>query len=128
VSNGLSDHEAQFLIIHLQSSLIKNNDVYYSRTVNDYNISDFRIKLSYENWESVFNNSDINTSLNQFLNIFLRHFYASFPLSRRQKYTQNSWITVGIIISCRKKRGLYAEAKKASILKFVNIIRNTVKC
>jgi hypothetical protein len=111
-SEGLSDHEAQLLIVHLPSLTIKNNDVYYSRTVNDYNIADFRIKLSYENWESVFNNSDINTCFNQFLNILLRHFYASFPLSRRQKYTQNSWITAGIIISCRKKRVLYAEVKK----------------
>jgi nitrogenase subunit NifH len=41
--------------------------------------------------------------------------------------TQNSWITAGIIISCRKKRVLYAEVKKARILKFGNIIRNTVK-
>jgi hypothetical protein len=70
------------------------------------------MKLRYENWESVFNNSDINTSFNQFLNIFLRYFYASFPLSRRQKYKLNSRITAGIIISCRKKRVLYAEVKK----------------
>jgi hypothetical protein len=85
------------------------------------------MKLSYENWESVFNNSDINTSFNKFLNIFLGHFYASFPLSRRQKYTRISWITAGVIISCRKKRVLHAEVKKAKILKFGNIIRNTVK-
>jgi hypothetical protein len=71
------------------------------------------MKLSYENWESVFNNSDINTSFNKFLNIFLRHFYAFFPLPRRQKYTQNSWITAGIIISCRKKSVLYMEAKRS---------------
>jgi hypothetical protein len=113
VSNGLSDNEAQMLTVHLPSPIIKNNDVYYKRTVNDYNISHFRMKLCYENWESVFNNSDINTSFNKFLNIFLRHFYASFPLSRRQKYTQNSWINAGIIISCRKKRVLYAEVKKS---------------
>jgi hypothetical protein len=120
VSNGLSDHESQLLIVHLPS-------LYCTRTVNDFNIADFRMKLSYENWESVFNKSDINTSFNQFLNTFLRHFYASFPLSRSQKYRQNSWITAGIIISCRKKRVLYAEVKKkAKILKFGNII-NTVK-
>jgi hypothetical protein len=117
VSNGLSDHEAQLLNVHVQSLISKNNDVYYSRTINDYNIANFRIKLSYENWEPVFNNSDINTSFNQFLNIFLRHLYASFPLTRRRKYTQNSWITTGIINSCRKKKELYVEVKKAIILK-----------
>ena len=49
-------------------------------------MADFRMKLSYDNWESVFNNSDINTSFNQFLNIFLRHFYASFPITQSKKY------------------------------------------
>jgi hypothetical protein len=111
LSNGLSDHEAQLLIVHLQTPIIKKNDIHYTRTVNYYNLADFRIKLSYENWESIFNNSDINT-FNQFLNIFPRYFYASFPLSRRQKYKPNSWITAGIIISCRKKRVLYVEVKK----------------
>jgi hypothetical protein len=83
------------------------------------------MKLSYVNWESVFINSDINSNFYQFLNIFLGHFYASFPLSRMQKYTQNSWITVGIIISHRKKGALYAEVRN-KILKFGNIIRDTV--
>jgi hypothetical protein len=127
VSNVSSDHEAQLLIVHLQTPIIKNNDIYYTRTVNDYNIADFRMKLSYENWDSIFNNSDINTCFNQFLNIFLRYFYASFPLSRRQKYKPISWITAGIIISCRKKRVLYSKVKKTKILKLVNITRNTVK-
>jgi hypothetical protein len=81
--DGLSDHEAQLLIAHLQTPIIKKNDIYYTRVVNDYNKADFRMKLSYENRESVINNSDIHTCFNQFLNtrIFLRYFYASFPLS-----------------------------------------------
>jgi hypothetical protein len=54
------------------------------------------MKLSYENWESVFNNSDINTSFNQFLNILLRHFCESFPKATRHKYKHKSWITMGI--------------------------------
>jgi thymidine kinase len=54
VSNELSDHEAQLLIVHLQTPIIKNNNTYYTRSVNDYNIADFRMKLSYENSESVF--------------------------------------------------------------------------
>jgi hypothetical protein len=123
LSNGLSDNEAQLLIVHLQTPIIKKNILH--RTGN-YNIADFRTKLSYENWESGFNNSDINTCFNKFLNIFLRYFYASFPLSRRQKYKLNSWITAGIIISCRKKRVLYAEVKKnknPKISKYYNIVK-----
>jgi hypothetical protein len=45
VSNGLSDHEAQLLIVHLHTPLIKKNDIYYTRTANNYNIADFRMKL-----------------------------------------------------------------------------------
>ena len=54
---------------------------------------------------------NINTSFNQFLNIFLRHSYESFPITSKQKYKQKSWITNGIRISCRNKRILYVEAK-----------------
>jgi hypothetical protein len=77
------------------------------RKVNDDNIAEFKIKLSYENCESVFNNNDINTCFNNFLNILLRHFYESFPISAESKYKQKSWITAGIKISCKNKRALY---------------------
>jgi hypothetical protein len=61
------------------------------------------MKLSYENWELVFNNTDINTCFNQFFNIFLRHFYESFPKTSRQKYKQKTWTTTGIKISCKNE-------------------------
>jgi hypothetical protein len=69
------------------------------------------MKLSYKNWELVFNNSDINTSFIQFLNILLRNFYESFPKTTRHKYKRKSWITMGIKISCKNKRVLYDEVK-----------------
>jgi hypothetical protein len=111
VSNGLSDHEAQLLAINLPLLNIKEKGIYYSRNINNHDMVDFRMNLRYENWEGVFNNSDMNTSFNQFLNTFLRYFHASFPLRQRQKYKPNTWITTGIVISCRKKRILYTEVK-----------------
>jgi hypothetical protein len=107
VFNGLSDHEAQLLALNLPSLIIKEKYTYYTTNINNYNIYDFQTKLSYENWESVFNNSDIDTSFNEFLNIFLRHLYSSFPLIQRKKYKLNSWITSGIVVSCRRKRVFY---------------------
>jgi hypothetical protein len=77
-------------------------------------MAEFRMKLSYENWELLYNSNDINTSFNQFLNIFLRYFYESFPITSRQKYKQKPWITTGIRTSCKNKRILYAEAKKSN--------------
>jgi hypothetical protein len=44
------------------------------------------MKLSYENRESVFNNSDINTSFNQFLNIFLRLFMLFTIIKKAKVY------------------------------------------
>ena len=44
------------------------------------------------------------------LNIFLRTYYSSFPLTQiNNKKNQNSWITPGIITSCKHKRELYKE-------------------
>jgi exonuclease III len=70
MSNGLSDHEAQMLIVYITSQIDKNNDVYYTRSINEANVADFRLNLSYENWEQVYNNTDINTGFNQFLIFF----------------------------------------------------------
>jgi hypothetical protein len=112
ISNGLSDHEAQLLSIPLPTSGIKQKDVSLRRKINEINMIDFKIKLSYEEWDSVFNNKDFNTSFKQFLNILLRYFYASFHLIKCQKTRQKPWTTTGIKISCINKRLLYAEMKK----------------
>jgi len=44
------------------------------------------------------------------LNIFVRIYYSSFPLTQvKNKMNQNSLITPGIITSCKHKRELYKE-------------------
>jgi hypothetical protein len=90
------------------------NELIIKRNINDYNIAEFKLKLSYENWELVFNNTDINTGFNIFLNILLRYFYESFPKVSRRKYKQFTWITSGIRISCKNKRVLYEELKRSN--------------
>jgi hypothetical protein len=129
VSNRLSDHEVQLLSIQLPQICTGKNDVLYRRNINDYNKVDFNMKLSYEEWDLVFNSSDINTSFNQFLNIFLRHFYASFHLvkSKKKKNTQKPWITTGNKISCRNKRTLYAEVKKSTNPEIITYHKNYCK-
>jgi hypothetical protein len=115
VSNGLSAHEARLLIAQFPLPCTTKNEVLVKRIINDYNMVEFRMKLSYENWDQIYNNNVIYISFNQFLNILLRHFYESFPIAKRQRYNQKTWITTGIKISCRNKRILYAEAKKKVI-------------
>jgi exonuclease III len=72
---GLSDHEAQLFTAPLPVLTTLKNELLIKRNINNDNIAEFKMNVSYENWESVFNNNDINSSFNQFLNILLRHFY-----------------------------------------------------
>jgi hypothetical protein len=60
--------------------------------------------------EPVFDGNDVYKIFNSFLNIFLRIYYSSFPLIQaNSKMNRNSWITTGIITSCKHKRELYKE-------------------
>jgi hypothetical protein len=55
VSNGLSDHEAQLLVLNLPTPININDNIY-----------ELQINLSNENLEPVFNGRDINTCFNAF--------------------------------------------------------------
>jgi hypothetical protein len=83
---------------------------YIKRKISKYTIADFQLQLSHETWEQVFDGNDVNKIFNYVLNIFLRNYYSSFPLIQaKSKTNQNSWITPGIITSCKHKRELYKE-------------------
>ena len=86
------------------------------------------MNLSYETWEQVFDGNDVNEIFNSFLNTFLRIYYSSFPLIRaRKKLNQNSWITPGIITSCKRKRELYKELKNNNNTTLASYYRDYVR-
>jgi len=58
--NGLSDHGA------------------YVRNINSFTIYEFQSKLSMESWDDIFEGSDTNVPFNNFLNLYLKIFYACF--------------------------------------------------
>ena len=65
--------------------------------------------------EPVFDGNDVNTTFNSFLNILLRTYTSGFPLiEAKNKMNQNSWITPGIVTSCKHKIELYKELKNDS--------------
>jgi len=110
LSYGLSDHDTQLLILNTGQKMEKECHTYTKRKIYKYTIADFQLKLSHETWETVFDGNDINKIFNPFLNIFLRIYYSSFPLIQvKSKMNQNSWVTPGIITSCKYKRELYKE-------------------
>jgi hypothetical protein len=127
ISNGLSDHEGQLLIINVSSKVIKEKHTYYHRKINNDSLYDFQMKLSFESWEPVFNSCDLNSSFNEFFNIFLRHFNFSFPLQRGFKQRSQPWITKGIIVSCKRKRDLYLKTKRTNNPGLLNIVKTIVE-
>jgi len=95
--NGLSYQDAQLLILNKGQKKEKECHTYIKRKINKYTIADFRLKLSHETWEPVFDGNDVNKFFSSFLNIFLRIYYSSFPLIQaKNKMNHNSWIKPGI--------------------------------
>ena len=82
----------------------------FVRRYDDFSIKEFKLNLSYENWDDVFNskcNSDIDELFENFLNTYLRIFYSSFPVqSITTGNKTNGWLTKGILISCKHKKSL----------------------
>jgi uncharacterized pyridoxamine 5'-phosphate oxidase family protein len=79
-------------------------------------------------WEQILDGNDVNEIFNSLLNTFLRIYSSSFPLIRvKNKINQNSWITPGIIISCKRKRELYKELKNNNNATLASYYRDYTK-
>jgi hypothetical protein len=109
IINRLSDHDAQEIIrnIHVFE---QNCDTHFcfNQRIDKFSIIDFNTKLSYEVWEDIFADNDVNTIVNGFLNTYLRILYSSFPLRKvHHKSCIKAWLTPGIKISCANKRKLF---------------------
>ena len=82
--NGLSDHDAQMLELHV-GNLKKNKHKrkpLVIRKINSNTINEFKDKLSNELWQGVFehNDDDVNSIFNSFFECLLTNF--SFLLSQ----------------------------------------------
>jgi len=67
-------------------------------------ISKFLNLLSYENWEDVFVDRNVNILFNNFLNTYLKIFYACFPNRKKIHHKiSKPWLTTGIRISYANK-------------------------
>jgi hypothetical protein len=106
--NGLSDHDAQIITLSNTFISVPRHVFSFTMKIDRNSISKFTFLLSYENWDDVFLEQDVNIIFNNFLNTYLRIFYASFPTIKSQNsYKPKPWLTTGIRISCANKRKLY---------------------
>jgi hypothetical protein len=97
IINGLSDHDAQSLIIYNIFVQKHNSCFYYNQKIDELSIMDFNIKLSCELWEDKFAEKNVNTAFNNFLNTCLRIFYSSFPLKKVYfKSFNKAWLAPGL--------------------------------
>jgi hypothetical protein len=98
--NGLSDHDGQLIHmknINLQTS---SSSVHLIRKFSKSSMNEFVIQLSFETWNDVFTDQDVDTIFSSFVNIFLRIFYSNFPKKKKQikiKTNYNPWMTKGIM-------------------------------
>jgi hypothetical protein len=83
-----------------------------------YSIEEFKIRLSYESWDGVFDNNDnmdVDSLFNTFRDNYLMIFYTSSPLQKIiERHDNKSCITVGIKISCNRKKELYLLSRDSS--------------
>jgi len=123
--NGLSDHDAQVLKINLQ---LQKHCNYTIRNINNYSIEEFKTKLSYECWDSIFScngSIDTDTLFNLFHNNYLRIFFTSFPSRKRiERNNNNSWLTPGIRVSSSAK-DVFIYLLRIVMMSFLKITTNS---
>ena len=73
----------------------QSSDTKIIRNFNKEYIHDFQKKLSYEIWDTIFGENDVNKIFNNIHNTFLRIFYSSFPKMKIQAQKE-------IVFGCRK--------------------------
>ena len=76
--NGLSDHDAQLITLNNFSLPIRNIEPTYIRNINKNTTAEFQLQLSWEQWDNIFGNNNVNDMFNNFLNTYLRCYYSSF--------------------------------------------------
>jgi len=70
--NGLSDHDAQVLKIINVNLVLQKHPTYTIRNINNYSIEEFKTRLSYKPWDSIFSCNgyiDTDTLFNLFHNV-----------------------------------------------------------
>ena len=74
------------------------------REIGKLSILEFKLNISLEIWDNIFENRDVNILFNCFLNTHLSLCYASFPLKLpKSRKNSREWITPTINKQCSQK-------------------------
>jgi exonuclease III len=98
VVNGLSNHDAQLLLLNNIKIKYSNPRCCAICQINKVNMDNFKPNLSYELWEEIFLDEEVDKLFNNFLNTYLRIFNISFPVKKLfNKYNDKAWLTTGTV-------------------------------
>jgi hypothetical protein len=94
VELGLSDHDAQVLLVLLKNSISKCQRT-MRRQFGEGNVKELQHLLNKITWQEVFLKSSVNAKFNVFMDVFWYLFDTAFPLKLVQlrNSSRNSWIT-----------------------------------
>jgi hypothetical protein len=120
------DHDAQIMLFHDATISAHNKCAQMLRNIDEYLLLNFNYNLGFELWEDVFDENEANIAFQTFLNIFIRYFYSSFPISLTRPHINNkAWITSSIKTKCSIK--IYIRCKEGEILISRDFIGHSTK-
>jgi hypothetical protein len=106
--NGLSDHDAQCLILRNVFSKMKIiSGKFKARLFTTNTIRCFQESLLKETWEGIYNKHDINEIFNSFIKTYINIFEASFPVI--------TMINIKIILGSQKVSRYHVNGKEVCI-------------
>ena len=138
VNLGLSDHNAIFLHLHISCHpSVNRTRTVWRRSHNPVNVNYFNYLMSKESWIDVLNIDDLNSKTNLFIDMITYNYNMAFPLVKytvsHGKNKKGTWITRGIITSCKRKRFLLEINKKCSdptlneyVKRYSNILKKVI--
>jgi hypothetical protein len=96
----------------------KEFQTYSYRKIDNHTAAEFSLQLSYESWDEIFGEKDVNLIFNSFLNTYLRIFNTSFLIIKKHIKSKSdiTWIIQGIKMYCKHKRELYLMMKKKTVI------------
>ena len=117
ILNDISDHLPVFAFCNNVSVPCKKSDKsLYKRDFGEENLTNFHTSLSQVDWSNVVVGQDPNIQFNAFASEYNTHFEECFPhrkikLNRSNK-SMTPWISKGLLVSIKKKNGLYKKLIK----------------
>jgi hypothetical protein len=103
VVNGLlSHHDTQLLLLN-NLEIQNSKSCYTKRQINRANIENFTFNLSFETWDEVFSDGEVDKIFSSFLNTYLRVFNNRFPVRKIfLNHNNRAWLTVCF---CKRPQG-----------------------